>query len=73
MLMEIICRNSWSPSWGELGYIRILRSDADEENCGTDVTPQDGTACEGDNEPVKVCGTCGVLYDSSYPLGMKLA
>lgn len=66
-------RNSWSPSWGELGYIRILRTDADEENCGTDITPQDGTACEGDNEPVKVCGTCGVLYDSAYPLGAKLA
>lgn len=62
-------RNSWSPSYGELGYIRVLRDDADESNCGTDVTPQDGSACEGETEPVKVCGTCGILYDSSYPTG----
>ena len=30
-----------------------------------------GTACAGDNTPVKVCGTCGVLYDSAYPLNAK--
>jgi cathepsin L len=63
-----IVRNSWSPAWGEQGYIRLARSDDDESNCGVDTTPQDGTACAGDNTPVKVCGTCGVLYDSSYPL-----
>ena len=27
-------RNSWSPSWGEAGYIRLARSDDDELNCG---------------------------------------
>jgi len=62
-----LVRNSWSPSWGEKGYIRIARSDSDETNCATDSTPQDGTACAGDTTPVKVCGTCGILYDSSYP------
>jgi cathepsin L len=62
-------RNSWSPSYGELGYIRVLRDDDDETNCGMDVTPADGSACEGETEPVKVCGTCGILYDSSYPTG----
>jgi cathepsin L len=62
-------RNSWSPSWGENGYIRLLRTDKDEEVCGMDVSPQDGTACAGDDTPVKVCGTCGILYDSSYPTG----
>jgi cathepsin L len=62
-------RNSWSPSYGELGYIRVLRDDSDESNCGMDITPQDGNACEGQTEPVKVCGTCGILYDSSYPTG----
>jgi len=67
-----LIRNSWSPSWGERGYIRLARRDAEEEVCGLDVTPQDGTACAGDDEAVKVCGTCGVLYDSAYPLGAAL-
>lgn len=65
-------RNSWSPTWGEIGYIKVLRSDDDEELCGTDVTPHDGSACDGEDEPVKVCGTCGILYDSAYPLGASL-
>ena len=62
-------RNSWSPSYGELGYIRVLRTDEDETNCGMDITPLDGSACAGETDPVKVCGTCGILYDSSYPTG----
>lgn len=68
-----LVRNSWSASWGESGYIRLLRqkisNGEDDETCGMDITPQDGTACAGDNQPVKVCGTCGILYDSSYPTG----
>jgi len=68
-----IVRNSWSPSWGELGYIRVLRDDSDEENCGIDTEPQVGSACDGQTDPVKVCGTCGILYDSSYPTGAALA
>lgn len=64
-----LVRNSWSPAWGEEGYIKLKRDDGDDENCGIDITPQDGTACAGDDEPVKVCGTCGVLYDSAYPTG----
>jgi cathepsin L len=68
-----LVRNSWSASWGEAGYIRLLRrtnNSGEEENCGLDVTPQDGTACSGQTQPVKVCGTCGILYDSSYPTGV---
>ena len=68
-----LVRNSWSASWGESGYIRLLRqkisNGEEDETCGMDTTPQDGTACAGDNQPVKVCGTCGILYDSSYPTG----
>lgn len=68
-----LVRNSWAPTYGEKGYIRVARQDNENELCGIDVTPQDGTACAGDNEPVKVCGTCGMLYDTSYPVGAKLA
>jgi cathepsin L len=64
-----IGRNSWSPSWGEKGFIRILRTDEDENNCGLDVTPQHGSACAGETEPVKTCGTCGILYNTLYPTG----
>jgi len=63
-----LVRNSWSPAWGEQGYIKLLRHSNEEEVCGMDTTPTDGTACNGDMTPVKVCGTCGILYDSSYPL-----
>jgi cathepsin L len=64
-----LVRNSWSASWGESGYIRLARFENEEEICGTDITPQDGTACDGQTQPVKVCGTCGILYDSAYPTG----
>jgi cathepsin L len=66
-------RNSWSPGWGEKGYIRIARTDDEQNRCGSDITPQDGTACEGENDPVEVCGTCGIIYDSAYPLNAALA
>jgi len=65
-----LIRNSWSPAWGEYGYIRLARPAS--EYCGIDVTPQNGVACAGDTDPVKVCGTCGVTFDSAYPIGAKL-
>lgn len=74
-----LVRNSWSASWGENGYIRLLRRNpnntdnlGEQDYCGLDVTPQDGTACAGQTQPVKVCGTCGILYDSSYPTGADI-
>jgi len=64
-----LIRNSWSPDWGMDGYMKLRRSDDDDNNCRMDETPQDGSACAGDTDPVKVCGSCGVLFDTAYPDG----
>jgi len=60
-----IVRNSWSPAWGEDGYIRIMRTS--QVQCGVDTSPLDGNGCAGGPANVTVCGTCGLLFDSSYP------
>lgn len=36
--------------------------------CGTDTTPSDGTGCNGGPSTVQVCGTCGILYDTLFPV-----
>lgn len=63
-----LVRNSWSPTWGEDGYIRVMRTDSEQERCGTDITPGDGTGCANGPTQVDVCGTCGILFDSCFPL-----
>jgi len=61
-----IVRNSWTPSWGEAGYIRLPRTS--QVQCTPDTQPQDGTGCNGGPTEVTVCGACGILYDVSYPI-----
>jgi cathepsin L len=61
-----LVRNSWSSLWGEIGYIRLKKDTT--VPCGIDLTPQDGDICNGGPSTVKVCGTCGVVYDVTYPI-----
>lgn len=60
-------QNSWGPLWGENGRFRVLRQNtpaADDEYCGDDNRPGEGTACKPYPKKVRVCGMCGLLYDS---------
>ena len=64
-------RNSWTPQWGEHGYMRILRApDGEAEPCGIDANPSSGVVCKNEsNVPQRYCGTCGLLSLSAYPVG----
>ena len=63
-----LIKNSWGPDWGENGFIRLKREPT--AVCGNNTTPAMGTACEEDGYTVqKVCGMCGVLFDTSWPIG----
>ena len=59
-------RNSWTPMWGEDGFMRLKRDP--NASCGVDLRPGDGDGCKGGPPTVKVCGQNGILYDGVYPL-----
>lgn len=73
-----IIRNSWTPQWGDQGFIMLEKAKSNgTEPCALDNTPGDGVGCA--KGPSKmgnsslVCGTCGMLFDVSYPTGVKYA
>jgi len=68
-----LLRNSWGRDWGEMGMIRLYRHDVGQTYCGVDKSPEVGLGCDGGPKEVRVCGMCGILLDSAYPLGARLA
>lgn len=70
-----LLKNTWGEDWGEKGFIRLKRSKSaaeSQQTCGWDAHPEDGSGCDGGPPSVWVCGHCAVLYDSSYPINVRI-
>lgn len=65
-----LIQNSWSDKWGEGGFLRLSRrsNEAEQRYCGWDNAPQDGSGCTDGPSRVRVCGSCGILYDVVRPV-----
>jgi len=65
-----LIRNSWGNFWGEEGFMRLKRTA--EVECGTNTSPLSGTGCIDDGVSEQhVCGQCGILFDTNYPIGVE--
>ncbi|XP_040570501.1 cathepsin L-like proteinase [Lepeophtheirus salmonis] len=66
-----LIRNSWGPTWGDNGVAKLKRYTTTK--CGINNTPEFGIKCEGDGIVTqKVCGNCGVILNTDYPIGVSM-
>jgi len=65
-------QNSWGSDWGEAGHIRMIKHADEEQHCGIDNKPQEGSGCDGGPSEITVCGSCGILYEPIIPQGVRI-